>query len=472
MNSINNAQANSLQQEQSLAALDDMLSGQLFKTLEEELMPEWFRAAISSDSSPYHTGTARGRLADFYMDLQILVEAIYVLYRNRFCSDGPFSTDNNPSHCSRILANEIKNGVLDQVEIDTIMTAISDFFDTYSLSTIKNHLWQWGEATISLRLQKAQYMPPEKVFLTFTKVWRLIETAFTFYTANKSSIRDFSDTNSDSAEIIRLFAGKHSSLYQTIVDFIVQICDPDRIYHLHFGAAWKNPSQLAINLLVVTPDTCAISFDTLRTQIINKFSNIATLIILFEKTDQFRQLVKTPHLFYSLLVGSAIEPYKKQILAIDLTQGVDITPVVKNAQAVFLNFSQHSIEYLEGARFYLSRENYKKAAFLLHQSAESILSGLFVSITGNDFSTHNICMLLQCCQSISYLLMKAFEPTSSIDRELLNLLSRGYIDTRYRPNYEINTEQVCLLFQKMELLQKLIAESFTDHVDRFILRFR
>jgi len=125
-------------------------------------------------------------------------------------------------------------------------------------------------------------------------------------------------------------------------------------------------------------------------------------------------------------------------------------------------FQQHFIsasEFLEGAKFYLEREQNKLAAFMLHQAAERFYNTILLVFTGYKPKTHSLEKLRQYSKLYSKPVFEIFpEPMKDqATRHLFELLKRGYIDARYKSDYMITTAEVQHLIGKLQNM-KIVVE--------------
>jgi HEPN domain-containing protein len=117
-------------------------------------------------------------------------------------------------------------------------------------------------------------------------------------------------------------------------------------------------------------------------------------------------------------------------------------------------------EFLAGADLFRIREQNKMAAFMLHQATEQALQTLFRITTGLYIHTHNPDKLLRYCFMLSYKLPAVFPRTNEKNERLFQLLQKAYIDTRYKDDYIIRTNDLLVITERvrnlLEILKNLI----------------
>ncbi|MCH5716101.1 HEPN domain-containing protein [Niabella hibiscisoli] len=116
-------------------------------------------------------------------------------------------------------------------------------------------------------------------------------------------------------------------------------------------------------------------------------------------------------------------------------------------------------EFLAGAELYRLRQQYKMAAFMLHQCAEQALQALLKAGTGYHSQTHNIERLLQLCCLVSPQLASLFPLHTEAGKRLLHLLQKAYISARYASDYRVNDGELRSLTGKVEGLLDVVVET-------------
>ena len=118
-------------------------------------------------------------------------------------------------------------------------------------------------------------------------------------------------------------------------------------------------------------------------------------------------------------------------------------------------------EFLAGAELYRIRQQYKMAAFMLHQSAEQALHTILKAGTGYHANTHSIDRLLRYAALAAAQLSELFPQQTAEDKHLLQLLQSAYSDTRYRADYHISHDDLLHLTVKVRRLQEILCEMAT-----------
>lgn len=138
----------------------------------------------------------------------------------------------------------------------------------------------------------------------------------------------------------------------------------------------------------------------------------------------------------------------------------------EKAQGYFDIWFQQASEFLEHAKIALDRTTFNMGAFFLHQAAECFYSTALLVFTGYKPKTHNLQKLRNYAKHISPELYTIFRTPILDEREyhLFDLLKRGYIDARYKPDYHITAEELQALIEKVTRMQEVVERICKEKV--------
>ena len=92
---------------------------------------------------------------------------------------------------------------------------------------------------------------------------------------------------------------------------------------------------------------------------------------------------------------------------------------------------------------------------MLHQAVEHTCSALTRVFTGYRPNTHNLIRLMMLVESFTKEMTKVFPRVTPQDEEISRVLHRGYLDARYKDDYEVPSTTLKLLIDRVERLQEL-----------------
>lgn len=124
-------------------------------------------------------------------------------------------------------------------------------------------------------------------------------------------------------------------------------------------------------------------------------------------------------------------------------------------------------EFFAGYEFYLKRHSLKKAAFCLHQAAESAYKALLLVFSNNCPSEHLLEYLGQNAEKYHKLMSDIFTNITREDVARFRLLEYAYIGGRYDPNYQISENDLKLLALDVNKLLELSKEACEQRIEGF-----
>ena len=114
------------------------------------------------------------------------------------------------------------------------------------------------------------------------------------------------------------------------------------------------------------------------------------------------------------------------------------------------------------------RENENNlAAFMLHQTTESLYGAITLVFVNYRYRTHDIELLSHKAISYDENFAAAFPMNTKQQRNDFKLLKHAYIDARYKKDYEITKEQLQYLADRVQVLMNLTQTICTQKIEGF-----
>jgi len=153
----------------------------------------------------------------------------------------------------------------------------------------------------------------------------------------------------------------------------------------------------------------------------------------------------------------------------ELATAKNLTPAESKvvAERHFKKWSYSGDEFLNLATLAKQASMPTKSAFLLHQAAETYYSCVMLVFTNYKPNTHNLVQLNNMVISQDTRFTEVFPQDSRLNRSRFQLLKRAYIDARYSEHFEIDSEQLDWLIERVEVLQKLTKELCQERILAF-----
>lgn len=119
---------------------------------------------------------------------------------------------------------------------------------------------------------------------------------------------------------------------------------------------------------------------------------------------------------------------------------------------------------LKGARFYISENEQKDAAFLLHQTTERLYHCVLLTQTLYSSKSHNLNFLRSQAERVAPEIIPAWPRGSKFERRTWELLRRAYVEARFSRSYAINAEELAWLADRAEDLRVRVERSCHDYL--------
>lgn len=99
---------------------------------------------------------------------------------------------------------------------------------------------------------------------------------------------------------------------------------------------------------------------------------------------------------------------------------------------------------------------YRDAAFMLHQAAERAYHGVLLVLSLYSPKSHKLNFLRSQAESHDLRLVAAWPRDTRFGQRCFELLRQAYVNARYSPHYEITTEELDWIAERIGVLQSLV----------------
>ena len=134
------------------------------------------------------------------------------------------------------------------------------------------------------------------------------------------------------------------------------------------------------------------------------------------------------------------------------------------AQRYFDEWLPSADRFLASTNFFIQREGYKEAAFVLHQATERLYHCLLLVLTLYSPKLHNIGRLRSLAEDRESRLIEAWPRATRKDRARFEKLRDAYVKARYSPHYTISGEELAWLSEHVAVLQALVKRACEERL--------
>lgn len=161
--------------------------------------------------------------------------------------------------------------------------------------------------------------------------------------------------------------------------------------------------------------------------------------------------------FFADVVKEGVILYDTDIVHFAEPRKLTPTEEKEIAQRYFDIWFTGGVGFLNSVAFNFQQGQYKIATFELHQATESFYYTILLVFTGYKPKTHNLYKLRKQAKHLSEELFLLFPiETSKEEKNLFDLLKRGYIDARYKADFIITKEDLIQLIKRVEQMQSIV----------------
>jgi HEPN domain-containing protein/predicted nucleotidyltransferase len=131
----------------------------------------------------------------------------------------------------------------------------------------------------------------------------------------------------------------------------------------------------------------------------------------------------------------------------------------------FIYWREEAEGFFKGHYFYISDENFRLAAFNLHQTCESCFKMIELIFTRYASKTHDLNMLLDICLPHLPELKNIFPKDTEFKEQAYSRLRHAYLGARYDQKYEIEKDELDYLGERVKLFLELAIKRCRERTD-------
>lgn len=177
--------------------------------------------------------------------------------------------------------------------------------------------------------------------------------------------------------------------------------------------------------------------------------------IIVHDVKYLKERLSEIHYFFSDIVKEGCSLYNSEKYKLKVNKELAPEQQLKVAMEHFKNWFESSEQFYETFQFHLSKNWYKKAAFMLHQSAESAYKALLLVYTNYAPYDHYLDSADRQTREILPDIEEIFPRKEKKDEDLFRLFDYAYIGARYDSKFDISKENLEYLAYCVKRLMSL-----------------
>ncbi|MCX2681402.1 HEPN domain-containing protein [Galbibacter sp. EGI 63066] len=217
-------------------------------------------------------------------------------------------------------------------------------------------------------------------------------------------------------------------------------------------------------IIVILEGNCSSLTQELSSMVAKIFQEETDFLYRIFSFEYARQQLKENNLFFIHGCSPAKLIYKSSGAESQLIDQTIDANALNNIAGVFKKEVHKISAFMDGANFFLERENLSQAAFMLHQYIELWFRYAGLLIMGKERKSHSIKELKTYIKVFAPGLGTLFNTELEEEQNLLKLLDEAYITTRYHNNYHINKEQINIILEKANKVEAIVTALFKDRL--------
>lgn len=177
---------------------------------------------------------------------------------------------------------------------------------------------------------------------------------------------------------------------------------------------------------------------------------------IVENIKFLNEKLKKRQYFFTDLVKDGIMLFNDKKFRLAKPGNLDYREIKDIAEYEFSLHYPDAVNLLKSVRlFFLENNDFRNAAFLLHQVAEKFYCAILLVCTNYRPKNHKLDTFQAMTKSISRELSCVFPQDTEQARVSYDLLCRAYIEARYNKDYAITYDQLVYLVSRLEFFREV-----------------
>lgn len=259
-------------------------------------------------------------------------------------------------------------------------------------------------------------------------------------------------------------------ILEEIIQKIVCAISPDKIIVLGYIDKFGNSFSIFnnsfneinepedINLLVIA-DCSKIDRNNVLDMVEQRCKTLCRLAIIWVSPAALNNQLEENSSFAIHALQSGTIIYQKWVPAPHIQKAINEKKARELEKSDLFCWYERSLLFSQMATVQRRFGNFGMAAFCIHQAVEQLLIMLIMKATGYRYGLHNLERLLRVLYFHDIRAKGVFSKDTTIERDRLSLLRRGYISYRYYTDLILSKEDIEYFLCELRKLQE-IADSY------------
>ena len=242
---------------------------------------------------------------------------------------------------------------------------------------------------------------------------------------------------------------------------LIEIRCPQVQMIIHLGI---HPKPFTFYLLILIGDDEKTPEHEVSNKIEDNCQYLAHVHAIVQKANSAKEALNIGRRFWSTVMQKGFVLYQSPELILPVHQEITKEILLERATFNWDRWGKQGSEFLRGAELYRADSNFRLAAFLLHQSVESVLKAIIQAIIGYRVQMHNLSRLLRLTLLFTDELKEVFELTTTEGAQLYQLLQNAYSQSRYNSSFDPDGDSVRILSKQVTKFNKVAERIYKRYI--------
>ena len=179
-----------------------------------------------------------------------------------------------------------------------------------------------------------------------------------------------------------------------------------------------------------------------------------------------KKRLKEIHFFFSDIVREGCLLYTSGKYQLDVAKTMSPETHVKVAQEHFAHWFENAERFYHFYEISFEEKDTKRAAFMLHQCAESCYKALLLVFTNYSPHNHYLAYADRDIRKVLPNMQEIFRLRTQADEDLFKNFDYAYIGARYDPKFEISAEDLEYISKRVKILLDDTEKLCTQEIER------
>jgi HEPN domain-containing protein/predicted nucleotidyltransferase len=225
------------------------------------------------------------------------------------------------------------------------------------------------------------------------------------------------------------------------------------------------------DLLIVVDNLRKYEYKGHRNRIKQKVRRVGIcdtrLSIIMHSINEFKGAIKNGNYFFTDIKKEGILLYSSKRFRMPAVKELNVKQREGKAKKHFENWFETANSFFDNFEYKLSKNDYKIAAFELHQAAERFYTTVLLVFTDYKPKTHDLEELGIRVDRLSAKFKGIFPKKSEEEKRLFELLRHAYVEARYDMAYKITRKELEYLAGRVKKLQSTTEKVCKEKIASF-----